>query len=192
MVPAWEAIGTLKPEFRGSGLRGRADCPCRRPRQLGELCPLPRGRARRLHAALDRDVEHRLRHQRHRRRALRGARHSDQRRHLRAPGGDLALLRRQGVRARRGRRCRTFRRPSRRSPTWSPAARSHSPRSAAHPGRCRARRCGGASSGRRRANAGGAGVARHALLCAHGLRATRRARRGATTSWSTGRSPGMA
>ena len=25
MVPAWEAIGTLKPEFRGSGLRGRAD-----------------------------------------------------------------------------------------------------------------------------------------------------------------------
>ena len=24
MVPAWEAIGTLKPEFRGGGLRGRA------------------------------------------------------------------------------------------------------------------------------------------------------------------------
>jgi hypothetical protein len=176
MVPAWEVIGTLKPEFRGGGLRGRAtvlagvhDSSASYARYLaaglGDFTLVSSGTwsiaydttARAAGLSETRDT----------------AINADifGRRNLALFGGKVRDLPREPRRA--------FRRPSRRSPTCCP--RLFRCPLAARQGRCRARRSEvrwpAASERRERASLA-------TLYCADGGGAARRSA-AATTSWST-------
>ena len=104
LAAPYETLGTLKPELCRSAARRAARDQGRHPRFQRQLSPVPGRRARRFHAAVDRHLDHHLRHRIGFPPPRPEPRHRHQHRPVLAPGRLQPLHGRPGDRRGRGRR----------------------------------------------------------------------------------------